>query len=643
VSNSRDEQDRFTAKDLADGLESRGVHVTRSSHAASIYLLRDSSPAAAHLLREESIEFSPQVQPEGYALFTRRNDVYIVGHTAAGLFYGAQTAKQLVARGDGKLTLLGCKIRDWPAMRYRGVDDDLSRGPVPTLAFQEKQIRTFAEYKINVYSPYFENTMQYASDPLPALPGGSMSPEEAKTLVDYASRYHVLIIPEQEAFGHLHKVFNWQEYAPLAETPGGSVLAPGQPGSIRLITQWFDELAADYPGPFLHIGADETFELGEGQTAAEVKQRGLGAVYIDFLNQIYQALEPLHRRLLFWGDIAMNDPALVPRLPRNMIAVAWHYEPEPGGFEKWLAPYVNAGMETWVSPGVSNWNRVYPNFNLALSNIQGFVADGQKVGSTGTLNTVWNDDGEGLFLEDWYGVLFGAAAAWQPGQSDIPQFEQEYGQVFHGDASGKINQAQLALMDAQKLLMSSGLDDARDYYFWVDPWSPEGQQVDARLRTVGVQVRLDAERALTLLDEARRAGNLREEDALDAIDLGARRIDFLVFRFQTADQIADSYRKAYRDASDPEASKTTSRDLWNLSGVNGRCQDLRDGYGYLRSRYSMVWLEENRPYWLDNVLAQYDLAMRVWIERGDRIRDARTQWHDHHTLPTPEQIGIPAE
>ena len=32
---------------------------------------------------------------------------------------------------------------------------------------------------------------------------------------------------------------------------------------------------------------------------------------MDFLIQIHQALEPLHKQLLFWGDIAMNDPALV--------------------------------------------------------------------------------------------------------------------------------------------------------------------------------------------------------------------------------------------------------------------------------------------------------------------------------------------
>ena len=44
-------------------------------------------------------------------------------------------------------------------MRYRGLDDDLSRGPFPTLEFQKKQIRTIAAYKINIYlaRPYFSS------------------------------------------------------------------------------------------------------------------------------------------------------------------------------------------------------------------------------------------------------------------------------------------------------------------------------------------------------------------------------------------------------------------------------------------------------------------------------------------------------
>ena len=230
------------------------------------------------------------MRAEGYRIEPAGAGIRVMAATSAGMFYGAQTAKQLIEGAGATAVLQQATIRDWPALRYRGLDDDLSRGPVPTLQFQEKMIRTIAAYKMNLYSPYFEQTMQYAGQPLAAVPNGSMSAADARELVAYAARYHVTVVPEQESFGHLHHTLLYEQYQALAETPHGAVLAPGQAGSVALIKQWFGELAAVYPGPFLHLGADETVDLGLGQTKAEVDARTLGPVYLDFLQTIVTAL-----------------------------------------------------------------------------------------------------------------------------------------------------------------------------------------------------------------------------------------------------------------------------------------------------------------------------------------------------------------
>ena len=82
-------------------------------------------------------------------------------------------------------------------------------------------------------------------------------------------------------------------------------------------------------------------------------QQGLGKVYLDFLSKIHATLEPNHKRLLFWGDIAVNSPDLVPTLPKDMIAVPWEYDAAPD-FTKQIEPFTKAGLETWVAPGVNN-------------------------------------------------------------------------------------------------------------------------------------------------------------------------------------------------------------------------------------------------------------------------------------------------
>jgi len=651
---AKDVDDQFAASDLAQTLAARGVSAfigTVGDAAATVEILRTSDAAATTRLAAAHLAFDSPMQAEGYALITAGNAVTVIAASSEGVFYGLQTLKQMVTGSGDYSYLHGAVIRDWPAMRYRGLSDDLSRGPLPTLDFQKHEIQTLAAYKVNLYSPYFEHTLAYASNPLVAPPGGgSITPADAAALVAFAKPYHVTIVPEQESFGHLHHLLTWEQYQPLAETPHGDVLAPAQPGSITLIAQMFSELAQQFPAPFLHIGADETVELGLGQTQDAVTQRGLGPVYLDFLQQIHSTLAPFNRRLLFWGDIALTSPELLPALPadfkRDMIAIPWQYNPEPRGFSRYITPFTSAGFETWVSPGVNNWRRVYPNYGMALSNIQGFARDGQSLGATGLLNTVWNDDGEGLFNSDWYGVLFGAAAAWQSGESSIPAFQQSYGLVFHGDPSGALDQAQLELITAHALLRDAKLGDVSNSLFWLDPFSRDGLTLGVKLRPYTAELRRHAEAALTFIAQARADAAathqpLREPDAIDALELGARRMDFTAEKFQLADEMLDGYARAQHLQHDKQNYPVVLNALSEIGGVNGRMADLRDGYTQLGELYRAAWLRSNRPYWLGNITAHYQLSTELWISRMDQFRTALRQWQESHTLPPASEVGLP--
>ncbi len=667
-----DSADNFTAQDLTATLTARQIPT--------------SGPFTIQLVRVQSPALPPEAQAEGYTITPGSNSLILTAPTAAGLFYAAQTAKQLIVNDGPAAVLHVATIKDWPAMQYRGYQDDLSRGPVVTLAFQESQIRELSAYKINLYSPYFEHTQQYASNPLAAPPGGSMSAADARALVAYAAQYHVTVVPEQEAFGHLHHNLTWETYSTVAETPHGSVLAPSQPGSLTYIDQMFTELAALYPGPFLHLGADETVDLGLGQTKSDVDTRGLGPVYLDFLQKIVTSLAPLHRRFLWWGDIAQSvvqgstayssdgptqvDPEILNKLPasfkRDTIAVAWWYTPHPAkGFARFLTPFTTAGFETWVAPGINNWSVVYPDNNDALVNIQQFVAEGQRQHSTGTLNTVWNDDGETLAENDWYGLIFGAAAAWQQGESSVSAYEHSYGETFHGDTTGALDQAQLEIMACHELLRTQAkVGDGSDGLFWLDPWSKDAQQNAAKIRPYTHDLRLHAERALVLIAQARAAypasavtvsiadpsntypsnpTTLRHPEAIDALELGARRLDFIGLKFQLSDEIAQAYSRAQiaQASTDRKLHATVGHEIGEIRSVNGRLEDLRDTYSLLRDLYQQTWLRSNRNYALRPVLEHYDSAIQLWQSRIDRFRSVQRQYSETKTLPAASDLGLP--
>ena len=639
------EEDEFAARDLEDALKriaSAGDESRSAQPPYRITLLRSDSDAAKAGLAGNNLSFDPIMESEGYVLVIGPHEAAIIGATGSGVFYGVQAFKQLLPLPGAPHVLPTGTVRDWPAMQYRGISDDLSRGPFPTLEFQKHQIRVFASFKINIYSPYFENTLLFPDDPLAAPPGGALTPEQVKDLVAYARQYHITIVPDQESFGHLHNVLKYETYQDKAETPQGYMLAPGQENTLPLIKDWFQDIAQEFPSPFIHIGGDETFDLGEGRTRDAVAQQGYGTVYVAFIKQIHDGLAPLNRRLLFWGDIGDANPDAVAGIPKDTIAVPWNYSAQTD-FGKLIQPFAKNGIETWVAPGDSNWNEVFPRDKTALWNIQGFIAAGQSLGSTGALTTVWNDDGEGLFNMDWYGVLFGAAAAWQPGQSSIADYQDSYGQVLHLDSSGKIDAAEKELMAAMEDLANAQTGMTTDQVFWLDPWTAEGQTVSAKVLPVAPDLRLHAERAMELLDNARRDNpRLAEPDALSAMDLGARRLDFIGLKFELAQQIPVAYSLAVAQQHDKTQASATSTVLSEISGVNGRCQDMRDGYSALKSEYSQVWLTENRPYWLNNVTVRYDVEIERWQRRADQFSAAIYDWQNGQDLPAAATLGMPA-
>jgi hypothetical protein len=637
-----DVEDLFAARDLEEAVTAAGLGRAGDEKAGyRVVLLRTGSQEAKGLLSRLGEQFDAAMEAEGYVLAVERHEAFVVASSSAGIFYGVQTLKQLLPLPRGQQVLPMGTVRDWPAMKYRGVQDDLSRGPFPTLEFQKHQIRVFASYKINIYSPYIEHTLLYADQPLAAPVGGALTPANVAELVEYAGRYHVTVVPEQEAFGHLHHVLKYDLYKDVAETPHGHVMAPGQAATLPLIHNWFAQIAQEFPSPFIHIGADETFDLGVGRTHAQVQARGYGPVYVDFMKQIHDDLAPLHRRLLFWGDIGGADPAAVAGLPKDMIAVPWNYW-DFNGFDKMIEPFAKAGIETWVAPGDANWNQVYPVAKTAFGNIQGFIRDGQRLGSTGALTTVWNDDGEGLFNMDWYGVLFGAVAAWQPGESSIPAYQEAYARTFHNDAGGKIDQAEEELMAAHDALSQTRSGLVSDQLFWLDPWSVEGQEASVKILPVAADLRTHAERAIVLIAEAQAANpHLKEADALMAMDMGARRLDLIGLKFELGQEIVDAYAQALAQQHDKARRTETQNILDEISSMFGRCQDLRDAYSASKDEYSQVWLSENRPYWLNNVTVRYNLAIERWQQRGDLFQAGIRNWDNGNDLPPAEALGLP--
>ena len=634
LADSRSTDDKFAADDFVSDVKSTAnvsLKINRGRGRKAIILGLLTLPAIQQSLKASGFDVPTTINEEGYLLSVTPESVVIAGASPAGVFYGLQTLKQLVCGEGNAAYIQGVRIIDWPAMRWRGVSDDISRGPIPTVDYIKRQLRTFATYKLNMHSFYMEHTFFSQTHPLIGPEGGSLTPDEIRELVAYARSYHIELVPEQQTFGHLHKALRYEKYNSLAETPYGDVLSPQQEGTYKLIADWYRELNDLFPGKFFHIGEDETFELGEGQSREAARLKSVGVVYFEHLNRVRALLKQYDRKLIFWGDIALNHPSLIGNIPKEMIVANWDYAPKES-YDSRIKPFKEAGLEQFVCPGVWGWNQIFPNVDASSINIINFVRDGQTAGATGMLNTTWDDDGESLFEMTWYGIVLGAAAAWQSGPVDQKLFDADFDWAFFRNDGDQFVSVIHTLGSVNTVLGIGTSDDA----FWRNPFTTD-YQASARANAEKIrQMRLQVEAAEeTLLLNGKRAR--RNDSMISSMLFAARRFDHLGRRAQTVEKLSCEYWDAYLNLGDRSKVRRLRR---YASPIYNQLREMAEELSILKASYRERWLAENRPYWLDSVLARYDQAIAIWLAKSREVEEAMRGYEEKSILPNPEEFGL---
>ena len=606
--------DAFAASLLEDDLKRAGARkvVVRSGGGGPIVLSRTSDD---------------RLGKEGYRLAVDRRGVRLTAPTAAGIYYGVQTLRQLIRAGS----IPAVRIEDWPAMRWRGAHDDLSRGPLPTVDALERRIRTLAEFKTNLYVLYLEQSFAYAAHPLFAPRGGTLSAADVRELVAFARQHHVELVPEQQTFGHLHGILRYEKYYSLGELPYGEVLTPATPQTYEFIASLYRELVPLFPGPFLHIGGDEPRELGYGQSKPLADTLGLPQLYLAHLILTDRAISAPGKELLVWGDLLASHPGLVGRLPADMVPVAWSYDVRDS-FDKATRPFLGSGRGFFVSPGASNWNRVFPELAIAIPNIHGLAREGQRAGAVGEITCTWGDGGESLFGENWYALAYGAAAGWEQGGADPDSFARSFDWAFFRHSGTDVADAIRLVSHAHDLLRGSIGKPAGLDVMWLEPFESDDREVLSRALPIARSLRAEQERAIELIENARTTGG-RNGDQLDYIVFAARRLHYLGDKILDAWRVREAYDKA-------RASSTTLEATQYLALISGVAEEGLGTCVQLRSEFERLWALENRPYSLGVVAARFERENAMWLEQERRFRALAHERQSRGNLPSPESIGL---
>lgn len=198
---------------------------------------------------------------EGYLLQVTRDSVVLQAKTAAGLFRGEQTLRQLTILRKGRQYIVGCTITDWPAFAIRGFMQDVGRNYM-SVPFLKEQIDVLTAYKFNVFHFHVTDNPAWRlesklypqlkdSSSMSRWPGKFYSQEEFVDLVNYCRDRHMTLIPELDVPGHCEA---------FRKALGINTM---QDPRVRLIlSDLIDELCRLVPAeamPYIHLGTDEVW------------------------------------------------------------------------------------------------------------------------------------------------------------------------------------------------------------------------------------------------------------------------------------------------------------------------------------------------------------------------------------------------
>ncbi|QEH43383.1 beta-N-acetylhexosaminidase [Chitinophaga sp. XS-30] len=284
------EKDRFAANDL--------ISYLNDAFGMKAVIGKGASGAAIFLKRKGN---DKKLGKEGYELLAGEGKLVITGGGEAGLFYGVQTLKQLFQQTAEGIAVKGMQIRDWPDTRQRAAHYD-TKHHQDTKAYVKSFIRELAGYKMNMLIWEWEDKFAYPSHPEIGAPG-AFTMAEMQELTRYAQQYHVQIVPLVQGLGHVGFILKWPQFAHLREIPASNFeFCPLKDGSYELLEDlWKDAMEATPGSAFIHIGSDETYELGAcEQCKKKATEIGKSGLFHLFLGRSARLLQPSGRGVMTW-------------------------------------------------------------------------------------------------------------------------------------------------------------------------------------------------------------------------------------------------------------------------------------------------------------------------------------------------------
>ncbi|MBU2945194.1 family 20 glycosylhydrolase [Zobellia uliginosa] len=321
--------DKFTAiytSENADGFPEVGQFLSEKIHAKTSLDIPvnieevSNREGIIYINQSDSLELNA---PEAYQLYITKDTIILNSNTAAGAFRGVQTIRQIIPETPldtiaeyNVWNIPTGKIIDNPIFEYRGSMLDVARHFF-SVEDVKKYIDLLAYYKYNVLHLHLSDDQGWrieikswpkltevgGSTEVGGKSGGFYTQDEYTDIVNYAAERHITIVPEIDMPGHTNAASVSYPFLNgngkklklyTGMRVGFSTFDTRKDTTYAFIDDVVREISAITPGPYFHIGGDESHVTKKKD-------------YIYFVEKVEKIVQKYGKRMIGWDEVATAD------------------------------------------------------------------------------------------------------------------------------------------------------------------------------------------------------------------------------------------------------------------------------------------------------------------------------------------------
>lgn len=316
------------------------------------------------------------------------------------------------------------EVTERPIFKTNGAMVDMSRNAVMNIKTLKAMLRKMALMGLNSYQLYIEDTYEIEKYPYFGYMRGRYTKEELCELDGYAHSLGIELIPCIQVLGHLATHLRWSAASPYKDTANALLVNADE--TYALINNMMKTVSECFTTRRIHIGMDETHDLGTGKYLDRFGYRERKDIYFEHLERVADIIESYGFEPMMWSDMFFRlagkniegyedyhidvsfDEDFVNSVPKRINQVFWDYYHSDESFysiniDKHRRLF---GDNILFAGGVWLWSGHCPLYSESLANSLPALEACRKKGVCDVFATVWLNGAECSLLLSLAGLAW---------------------------------------------------------------------------------------------------------------------------------------------------------------------------------------------------------------------------------------------